>query len=255
MLTPRAAASLIVVVTFTLCVVPSNLAFGQPTGGAEHLTVTVMAGIDPVAGGMFTRGAESQGRWGSATNFARSFREVQDAPVHLAVDIGYARWRSAEIMARIAFTSAASKGPFDYGDSWIRDTGKHFKLTAVLSGYRAWTVQGGVRRVWRRGAVDSYFGGLAGVTVVHPMTLQEITDIRTIGGPFFARSVPLTLTGMVGIAVGISRRLSVGVESGVHYQAPLTVDAAASNYTIGPLNYYGLSRWSVPVTGTVRCRF
>jgi hypothetical protein len=104
----RVAALLVV----ALLMFGATRAASQTGEQTKDVSVSVLLGVDPVTVGQFNR--EQVTRTGLGTRTSRllphSVNQVYRRPLSVGVEVDYAYRPGAEVVARVTFTSARSKG-------------------------------------------------------------------------------------------------------------------------------------------------
>jgi hypothetical protein len=233
-------------------------AAGQTGEQTKDVSVSVLFGADSVLVGAFNHEEVIRTGLGSRTQrlFAHSANKVYRRPISVGLEVVYTYGPGAEVITRVTFASARSKGPLEFSESIILPSTRTTSV-ASFSDYRAWTFEGGHRWGGRDGKrVSPYLGALLGVAVVEPIS----TDARFVsfagpGSAFYKRTVTPTASVSVGVMFRATRAAAIGVESGLRYQDKLNPDP--TNLRTGWITEETFSGWrlSVPVTGVLRFDF
>ena len=131
-------------------------------------------------------------------------------------------------------------------------------LRAAFADYTSYGMDGGMRYHFVPGArVAPYVSALAGFRLVDaiPGTFSvPAAGVTLRDTPFFDDSTVPVFGGDVGVLFAVSRRLSLGLETGVRYHTDLADIEGLAGTGLENLNDAG-SRWSVPISGVVRFGF
>jgi hypothetical protein len=181
--------------------------------------------------------------------------EVFRRPLSVGVEVDYVYGPTVEVLARATFTTARSEGPLQFTE-YIDTRFPTFQSMsfARVSDYRAWTFEGGHR--WRMGngkRVSPFFGWLAGVAVIEPISISP-DDPGAQPTAFYRRTTTPTAAASVGVMFRASRSAAIGIESGPRYQLNSGIGDRQSGSAIRRMASSG-QRLSVPVTGVLRFAF
>ena len=137
-------------------------------------------------------------------------------------------------------------------------------INGNLSAYKAFGAELGLRQnagptnlPLLRG-VTPYIEGRVGVASVSDVTMQNMT---INGAPpvadfaLYKGKMGITASALVGFEKPISRKMSVGFETGIRYMGGLSEDSTVTTGTFLEGAHQGGSRWSVPVQIRGRYRF
>jgi len=73
--------------------------------------------------------------------------------------------------------------------------------------------------------------------------------------PFYQRSTVPVFSGIAGVSFQLAPSTSLAIESGVRYQSNLREDPTDLGFGPFVKDAYAGSRWSIPITTTLRVRF
>jgi hypothetical protein len=234
----------------------------QDVRNERRTAIGVHVGLDPVIGGQFVRGAETNTAAGTAIVRDRSFSDVYEQAWTIGAEVSYLVADRSEAFARLTYTRAASRGLVEFRESVLRFPLTRIAVAAEFTDYQAIAIEGGFRRYLRStGAVRPYVGGTGGAAIVPEIRINPPVRVPPGRGPgtasnvFFTRSVVPTIGGTFGLSFNARPDLHLRIEAGLRYQG--RPEPEPPDEWTGPwLNdiYDGL-RWSVPITGSVQFRF
>jgi hypothetical protein len=241
-----------------LVVVP--MMFGDSRAGAQtveqpkRVCVGILLAADPVVAGELNHEDSTRSGIGSRTQrlLPHSFGGVYRRSISVGAEVGYAFRPGSEIVGRVRYTSARSKGPVAFGEFIDLREGYRSTTFASFTSYRAWTFEGGHRWSWTtQSRVSPFVGGLVGIAVVE--AIRTDTGFPLAAGSFYKRTVTPKAAASIGIMFRATRGVAIGVESGLGYQH--TLNPNLTDLVTGPWineETFDGRRLSVPLTGIVR---
>jgi hypothetical protein len=248
-----------------LLILAARPAAAQP-GPDRKTAVTIVVGSDAIVRGPFNDAAEDSQMVGTFQVFAHSFDDIYNPPLRIGGEISRSVTTSSDVFVRVTYTSASAANPVVFSQflplfleppMGRQATPTAFVGTATFSDYHAWTFEGGVRQFLAKGTVRPFVAASGGLTVVDAIAISECCVFSGANSRLFARSYVPVVAALAGIDVMLGKGgTSIGIESGFRYQFGLSPDL--SDLLAGPYvndNTFPGTRWSIPVTATVRLRF
>jgi hypothetical protein len=214
-------------------------------------SATFSAGAAVPAGGEFHEGGSGTVLGLPARVDAKKTGDIFDPGIGWRAGVGYGMSRNIEVFGDFVW-ARADASELSVGDVASLD------LRAAFADYTSYGMDGGVRYHFVPGArVAPYVSALAGFRRVEaiPGTFSvPAAGVTLRDTPFFDDSTVPVFGGDVGVLVALSRRVSLGVETGVRYHTDLADIEGLAGTGLENLNDAG-DRWSVPITGVVRFGF
>lgn len=238
------------VMAAALLAVPS-VVFGQEEGVRGTWTMTVSAGGAMPAGGEFHQGGRGTVLGLATAVEAKENSDIFDPAFGWRAGLGYGVSRQVELFGDFTW-SRASSSELSVGNVASLD------LRASFGDYTSYGVDAGMRYHFTPDAsVSPYVAALAGFRRIEaiPGTFSvPAANVTLRDTPFFDDSTVPVFGGDVGVLVGVTRLLSLGVEAGVRYHTDLEQVEGLTGTGLENLNDSG-SGWSVPISGVVRFAF
>jgi hypothetical protein len=182
---------------------------------------------------------------------AKTNGDIFDPGIGWRAGVGYGLSRNIEVFGDFVW-GQADASELSVGDVASLD------LRAAFADYKSYGMDGGMRYHFAPGArVAPYVSALAGFRLIDaiPGTFSvPAASVTLRDTPFFADSTVPVFGGDVGVLFALSRRVSLGAETGIRYHTDLSDIEGLAGTGLENLNDAG-SRWSVPISGVVRFGF
>lgn len=226
-------------------------AVAQESGVQGRWSLTFTGGATLPAGGEFHEGGSGTVLGLPTSVDSKQTGDVFDPGLGWRLGVGYGVSRKVELFGDFAW-KRADASELSVGNVASLD------LRAAFGDYTSYGMDGGMRYHFVPGArVAPYVSALAGFRRVQaiPGTFSvPAAGVTLSDTPFFDDSIVPVFGGDFGILFAASRRISLGVETGVRYHTDLSDIEGLAGTGLENLNDAG-SRWSVPISGVVRFGF
>jgi hypothetical protein len=181
---------------------------------------------------------------------ARSFKDVYDPSFRGQLSIGYGVGPRGEVFLRGSYYKMSSE-KVQVG------TVAGLPLNADFAEYKEWGTELGYRRYFSEKAFRPYVAPVAGLRFISelPATFSvPAAGVVLNDVPFYDKSTVGVFGADLGFAYDLNKRLAFGIEAGLRYQTgPSDIEGLAGTGLEG-INDTG-SRWSLPLTATLKFRF
>ena len=226
-------------------------AAAQEEGLQGRWSVVFTGGAALPTGGEFHEGGQGTVLGLPTSVNAKKTGDIFDPGIGWRAGVGYGVSRNVEVFGDFAWKHAEAS-ELSVG------TVASLDLRAAFGDYTSYGIDAGMRYHFTPGArFAPYMSALAGFRRVDaiPGTFSvPAAGVTLSNTPFFDDSTVPVFGGDAGILVGVSPRLSVGVEAGIRYHTDLSQIEGLAGTGLENLNDAG-DRWSVPISAVVRFGF
>ena len=235
-----------------LLIVPGSAqAQDQGEGVRGRWSATFTGGAAVPVGGEFHEGGRGTVLGLPTSVDAKKTGDIFDPGLGWRAGVGYGLSRNVEVFGDFVW-GRADASELSVGNVASLD------LRAAFADYTSYGMDGGMRYHFVPGArIAPYVSALAGFRRVDaiPGTFSvPAAGVTLRDTPFFDDSTVPVFGGDVGVLFAVSRRVSLGIETGVRYHTDLMDIEGLAGTGLENLNDAG-DRWSMPISGVVRFGF
>jgi hypothetical protein len=182
---------------------------------------------------------------------AKSYDDVYDTAFGWRAGAGYGVTRNLELFGDVSWERTEASD-LSVGNVAGLD------LRAEFGEYTSFGMEAGVRMHVAPGAAfnpyASVLGGFRRVSAIPGTFRVPAAGVTLPDTPFYDDSTVPVFGGNVGVLLGGTNRLNVGIEAGIRYHTDLSDIEGLAGTGLENLNDTG-SRWSVPVSAVFRIQF
>jgi len=233
-----------------LAVLP-GVAAAQDDGIKGRWSVTFAGKAAILAGGDVHQGGTGTVLGLPTSVDAKSYQDVYDTGFGWRAGAGYGVTRNLELFGDVSWERT------DATDLSVGNVAG-LDLRAEFGEYTSLGMEAGARMHFAPGAAinpyASVLGGFKRVSAIAGTFRVPAAGVTLRDTPFYDDSTVPVFGGNVGMLLGGTNRLNVGIEAGIRYHSDLTDIEGLAGTGLENLNDTG-SRWSVPVSAVFRIQF